>query len=353
MRRAIRAAVVAATIAVVAAPSPASAAAPFGSGRRATPNGCHGSKTVTDSGDVTRGFVTCSNVVRFVRGRGTTWTTATTPYAGRVLAVADDGASVYGLLNTSSGVRVIKRTYSGSHSTKLVSSRSAEGFGGAIAARNGKWWAVWSERHPDNDMWRDLYQARTMGATQGPTRIQTGAWNISPTLILRPGAPGVLMAWRREATMTIGDVWLGVNSGGGWSYRKLVPDADAPTLAASGSTVLLAYLTRTRGGCPCPVGFKRRRDGVWGGTKVFSTPGLGRPPLITASRGRVFVGWTRRLTNGEFRSVAVQSGQGWGTVSNISSAQEVLSSLTAYNGKAIAILKRGDHALAFDVARRQ
>lgn len=120
---------------------------------------------------------------------------------------------------------------------------------------------MWAEPNPDYGHEVRLYQAKTMGGTQARTPIIVDDYyNKLPSLALRPGG-GVLLAWRKETTTSIGDVWTGENRGGAWTMRKQIPKVTMPTLASSGSRVMLVY-TPWLGNCdPCPLRYVESRDG--------------------------------------------------------------------------------------------
>jgi hypothetical protein len=221
LRRALITGVVAVlTAGAVAAPAEA-AVGPFHPPIAVVRPGCSfqsfAGDAVVGRDGVTRGFIgftggDCDPPGRiwYFSGSGTRWTSTLSPYHGRVLGVAWDGAATYLLYAGTGGVSITKRTRSGFTSGRRLSSASARG--GDVVALGGKWWAVWAEQVPEGvlDAPTRIYQALTIGrghAHNGLLRRQaTFRWGADylffddkPRLTLAPGSTAsrgrALLAW--------------------------------------------------------------------------------------------------------------------------------------------------------------
>jgi hypothetical protein len=225
----------------LAAARPAAAVGPFGPNTTVVAAGCNFADVTGDSvvgsDGVVRGFVSFTGgscgtnpQIRYFEGSGSTWTSAVSPYRGRVLGVAWDGTSTFLLHADGSNVRVTKRDATGFTGGRLLSTRGANGAvipEGDVVASAGEWWAVWTEPvGPGGEFaQRELFQSRTLGpGDQGRARVTTNALDdLEPSLTLAPSRDGrVLMAWTR-ADLGRGDVsalrYAGAVPGGAWSSR--------------------------------------------------------------------------------------------------------------------------------------
>ena len=81
--------------------------------------------------------------IRYVTGRGDTWTPADTPYRGHVLAIALDGAQPFLLYANSAGVHIAKQaedgTFTGGRPVSRPSSPEWNAGQGALVAADDRW----------------------------------------------------------------------------------------------------------------------------------------------------------------------------------------------------------------------
>jgi hypothetical protein len=189
-RPVVLAALVLATVVATALPSSAS----YEPAR--TVRGCAGSiKMAAVGGGTLWGATSCASqpVIQVVTGRpGGTWRHLTTPWSGRVLAVADDGSTTFVVWTDSRHhLQIGRRPHAGPASapTQL----STQGDDVALVARAGRWWAVWSESGCTNHLEgcsATLWQAKSLGRGIRPERVlakadQVGTHDGSAGLALR------------------------------------------------------------------------------------------------------------------------------------------------------------------------
>jgi hypothetical protein len=349
---------------LAALPTAASAAAPsFGAPVTVVSAGCNfedvtGDSTLSSDG-LTRGFVafqggSCADepAIRYFRQSGAGWTAVTSPYHGRVLAVAGDGIATWLLYADGAGIHLGQRTAGGTFAASHQ--LSPNGLGGAafptgdVVASAGKYWAVWTEQvGPGGEFaQQDLFQALTLGqghfhdgiARQQITNTPSDD-DIEPSLTLDPAAAGsagrVVMVWTRT------DGAQGLRSrlrtasaafDGHWTSRQWTANAtfaggaDLHTIFSS-KVIVAAYVANGRivqaTGAPATVATNRF--------------GTGFGPRATRSLGANFTAWT----NGSEHLALAKSG-GAGSISfqvdlNPGAGAQRLIGISASGGKATVL----------------
>jgi hypothetical protein len=292
---------------VLAAAGPAAAVGPFGPAATVVSAGCNfefvTGDAVVGSDGTTRGFVSfiggsCGDnpQIRYFQGSGSTWTTAVSPYRGRVLGVAWDGTSTFLLHLDGPNIRITKRDGSGFTPGRVLSGHGSTGGtipSGDVIALNGDWWAVWNEQVGGGGEFAqtDLFQARTIGPDSGRTRITFVASldDRNPTLTLAPSRTGqAFMEWVR-ADIARGEVstirFAEAFPGTGWTSRAYTPSnrfSEAPDLFLYGGSVFGTYLQNNQviQATNPPLGL------------VTNSFGFGSEPHIGSSGGKTWVAWT-------------------------------------------------------------
>ena len=301
---------------------------------------------------VTHGFVafhggTCpsAGVIWYFQGSGTSWTRAATPYRGRVLAAADDGAATFLLYQATDGIRITKRTHTGTSTP----GRRISGFTGSnpyptgdLVAFTNQWWAVWTEQlEPGEAAPMQLFQGKTIGAGDcidpfDRRRITfLGTNDESPSLVLRPasaGASGADLVWSRNDGLRgeSGHIWLaGADCTATWHSRRLSfagrldldPDLfryagvnHAVWLRDLASVVYVNNAGGTYAGRTFTPGGATPRVAVSGASAFVGFLGSRQHPVLAVYRGGA---WTVRdltPTAGPQRLLAVTAARGLGTV---------------------------------------
>jgi hypothetical protein len=346
--------------ALTALPVGASAAAPaFGTPVTVVSAGCNFEDVTGDvvlSGDaITRGFVAfhgggcpAEPSIRYFRQSGAGWTAITSPYRGRVMAVAADGIATWLLYANGGGVHLGLRTAVGG----FAASRrlSPIGLGGAVfptgdvVASAGRYWAVWSEQvGPGGEFaQQELFQALTLGQGHfhdGIARQRitvNSADDAEPSLTLDPAVTGsagrAVLVWARS------DGAQGLVSrlrtasaafDGRWTSRQWTPTgtfahgADLRTIFSS-KVIVAAYVAGGRivqaTGAPATVATNR-----------FTMGGSG--PRATRSLGSNFTAWTNNAQH-----LALAKSGGAGSISfevdlNRGAGPQRLIGVTAVGGK--------------------
>lgn len=301
---------------------------------------------------VTHGFVafhggTCpsAGVIWYFEGGGSSWARSATPYRGRVLAAADDGAATFLLYQASDGIRITKRTHAGA----LTAGRRISAFTGTnpfptgdLVAFTNQWWAVWTEQvgSTTEGTPMQLFQGKTIGAGDcidpfDRRRITfLGTNDETPSLVLRPasaGASGADLVWSRNDGLRgeSGHIWLAsADCSAAWRSRQLSfagrNDLDPDLFRYAG--VDHAVWTRDL----ASVVYANNGGGAFTG-RTFSPGGFS--PRVAVSGANIFVGfqnahqhpalalfrggWTVRdltPTAGPQRLLAVTAAGGLGTV---------------------------------------
>jgi hypothetical protein len=152
--------------------------------------------------------------IYYFQGSGNRWTSALSPYRGRVLATAWDGTATYLLYANGKGTHITKRTAAGVFTPgRRLSTAGLTGAvypTGDVVAVGGKWWAVWTEQvGPGGEFAQiELFQGLTIGQGifhNGITRqrITFNTLNdVQPSLTLDPVAIGdngrIILSWTRN-----------------------------------------------------------------------------------------------------------------------------------------------------------
>jgi len=140
--------------------------------------------------------------INYVSGSGGSWTPATTPYRGWVLGMAVEGTRLFLLFSNSDGIHLGQLAQGQFTPSQTLSQHSppawgpgGEAGGGSVVAKNGKWWAVWSERADPSRPFH-LYQASTMTSAGDLPRqrirsaLPHALHNAAPSMTLDPADPG-------------------------------------------------------------------------------------------------------------------------------------------------------------------
>lgn len=129
-----------------------------------------------------RGFIEagCTGQISYVTDNPahSGWHTVRTPYTGQVLATAQSAQAAFLLYRASDGVRLTKVTTAGvfTHGNRL-SVAAGGGLDGAVAVRDGGWFAVWTEPRAGGGF-----------ALHGKG---SAGWTLSPSARMFPAGPGV------------------------------------------------------------------------------------------------------------------------------------------------------------------
>jgi hypothetical protein len=351
--------------ALLGLPTVASAAPPsFGAPVTVVSAGCNFDEVTGDtklsSDSVTRGFVsflggTCGQepAIRYFRQSGSGWSAATSPYRGRVLAVAADGISTWLLYANFGGIHLGRRTTAGgfaaSQRLSTVGLSGAVNPTGDLVASGGRYWAVWSEQvGPGGEFAQtELFQALTLGqghfhdgiARQRITSTTTSD-DIEPSLTLDPRTSGdtarVIMVWNRNdgAQGLVSTLRTASASfDGRWASRQWTPAgtfASSPDLHAipSQKLAVAAYVAGGRivqaSNAPATVRTNR-----------FSRAGSG--PRTTRTLTANYTAWT---SNAQHVVLARSGGAGSITFEvdlTPSAGQQQLIGVTARSGKALVL----------------
>lgn len=349
---------------VLAQQAGASAAAPsFASPATIVSAGCNFDDVTGDaklsSDSLTRGFVAfhgggCADepAIRYVRQSGGGWTAVTSPYRGRVLAVAPDGISTWLLYANAGGIHLGRRTSAGAFA---ASSRlSPNGLGGAVfptgdlVASGGRYWAVWTEQvGPGGEFaQQELFQALTLG--QGHFHDGIGRQQITgvsrddaqPSLTLDPNATGsagrVVMVWTRSdgAQGLVSNLYTAsAGFDGRWSGRQwtrtgtLASGADLHTILSS-KVVVAGYVAggQVVQAVNAPATLATNR---------FRVRGTG--PRATRSLGTNFTAWTSNAQHLVLAASGAAGSVSFEVDLNPGAGQQRLVAVTARAGKATVL----------------
>ncbi len=327
-------------VATVAAPARASWT--VGPAATVVPAGC---RQAGQSGDaaagpdrVVRGFArfqggTCAGPpILWFQGSGGAWTHVASPYHGRVLAVADDGAATWVLYAAADGTRLARRDRAGVFSPGTRLSATAA-LGGDLIAVAGRWWAVWAEPVGRAGL-ASLFQARTLGTAVQRQRITYSAVvDARPSLARAASGTAVLAFDRTNPATHRSDLLLGRNPGGAWSFRALTTDGGSrsPSVAMAGQVTHVAW---QRGG---RIVHADNGTGTFR-PHTFATPGSG--PRVAVSPGRAHVAWTlARAGKPSHVFLAERSGDNWvgNDVTPAAGVAETALALVAAGGQATVL----------------
>lgn len=179
------------------------------------------------------------------------WTMQPLGRYGQPVAVATDAAGLYVLYraDTADGnAAILHRDRSGTVTSRQLGRSGAVG-AGTVAARNGKWWAVWSGASGSGRNFA-LVEAGTMFGPTAPRQITSGTTTTDswPSLALRDDGRLVLL-WQRTAdtTMPGAELRVATRGPGGWVSRTLATgDAAASNLATDGAHVFAFWVSQSQ-----------------------------------------------------------------------------------------------------------
>jgi hypothetical protein len=291
--------------------------------------------------------------INYVSGSGGSWTPATTPYRGWVLGMVVDGTQLFLLFSNSDGIHLGQLAQGQFTPSQTLSQHSppawgptGEAGGGSVVAKNGKWWAVWSERADPGRPFH-LFQASTMTSAGELLRqrirsaLSHALHNAAPSLTLDPADPrGAALAW----FVTFGDAH-GLQDGAVvrfararmsdavWHEKAWAPPRPRPDRNVSGPG-----LFTSEGNLH---GVYEDNDKITytlnppTGTVVTHFQTKGNGPQVAHSAGKTFVAWThnlQRVVVGEHpaaSSVKLEFGP--------SGSTDQLIGLVAFDGKATVL----------------
>jgi hypothetical protein len=283
------------------------------------------------------------------------WTRRADRALGGVFAVADDGRFTYTVRTYQhTNLDLNKMQHDAGWFGSAGLSRATSSYHPTVVGRDGRYWAVWSERTCDStgtDCRQRLFQMRSINGGNEPQKVailaDPSGSEDEPALALR-GA-GVVLAFTRtvgsERTLHVATAGLD----GSWSESE-VPlatgaDASQPDLTVSGDRTVLAW---SRGGRPVltiddgQLHFTTRRDVPY------------RAPVtavaVAASGGRAFVATSATFpyAGGTTSRVYLASTGVTGLVSSTEvsavatpTARWELEDLVAARGKATVLMDTG------------
>lgn len=344
--------------------APAGAAGSFDPPARVLRAGCDvrgfTGDAVAGPGATTVGFVAftgpaCNDRIRYFSGAGDSWSSTTTRYRGRVLAVTRDASSTYLLSADDNGIYVSRRGDDGTESRPRRVSRRGLGAAiyptGDLVAAGGRWLAVWSEQvGPGGEFAQsELFSARTLGSGHcfdGMLRrhriTNSRRDDIAPTLAMigAGSGAGVQMFWERNdgARGLRSDLHRGTLDlaacDNAWTSGAFVTAGRLniqPDLQVHGQTSYLSWWRDGRiltaddrsGSLVAEVSGRRALTG----------------PKVSASGGRAFSAWTA----GEERPRVVLGKREGGTwtraqASRTAASAQVLLGLGSSRGKATVLV---------------
>ncbi|MDQ1698044.1 MAG: hypothetical protein QOJ03_3397, partial [Frankiaceae bacterium] len=306
---------------------PASAVEPFGAAVRATRDGCVNSNTVLDSHGDRHGFIICSrnssSGLYYVSAAGgaTTWSLDRVGPSGYLLAATDDGTAAYAVYDANDGngdsTYLVKRSRSGATSRRVLS-RDVAASSASIVARNGQWWAVWSQYTKDSGAYlcHFLFQSRTIGGWHGKQPLHRCGHDPSLTFGSN-GSP--MLASGHQAYEEGGDIELSRWKSGGWTKPRKLNRKEfgrQPFLDRTGHVTRVAWFHQTENFAYDVMLVTKRDGGSWRRKHftrqvAFDDYVQTRPPMITVSGGNVFVGWnTVKPNNKEEAHIAARDSNG-------------------------------------------
>jgi hypothetical protein len=288
---------------------PAGAAGPFGPAQVVEPDCTFALADAAIAVDgAVRGFDTCDQLfagrIDFFRDPlGATPQRETTPYTGRVLATAWDGAgATYVVYIDGQQLRIGKRVEStgvyAPPTTLTTAGWTSRPYTADVVAAGGRWWVVWSEQvGPGGEYAQtDLFQAHTLLGSQGRTRITTttGTDDRYPSLAYAAGrmtlvfvrgpvpVPGNGSPGAPQAQQ---DLQIARSTGGPWLSRLFSSAGDLngfPDVVDYGGVTYVAWVT----GNPAAVVVADDAGAAFR-SHQFATPAVS--PTVAVSGGHVFV----------------------------------------------------------------
>lgn len=307
-----------AAVALVLAIAPAPASAGSFAAQTEIGHGCVPSRTSTaiNPAGALHIFANCEGSLKLFIRIGSVWREYPAPphMYGNILSVAADETGVYVLTSIRSTaepprleVELTKRNANGTWYGPTVLSRHYAEMGGAVVARGGKWWAVWSEQISGYPYTYALFEAHSMLTPQARHQITSpasGTQDRVPSLAVRP-AGGVVMAWARVfpgGDRGIPNVRVAVRAGATWRSDDLDPGSDFsdyPTVVTVGSHMFFGW---NRRGLPVVATDESarliRRQFRGNGCAINVVPAM--------SAGRLVVGYNDCTADGRAGTIVAQ-----------------------------------------------
>jgi hypothetical protein len=311
-------------------------------------NGFGGAKASLGGDGVVRGWVESAGPacgddrIWYFQGAGRSWTRERSPYRGALLAASSDGTGAYVLYQAADGIHLSRRTPGGTYTTGRLLSASNRFPEGAVIAKSGSWWAVWTEQTGENrfgDPVLSLFQAKTYGTDQARQRITAhgGDSDSEPDLALRPGG-GAVLVWSRHIDLDENDqIRVATSADGRWTSRSFAGPTGfdsyrAPQVATDSRWTYITWMLDQH------VNESDNRSGRFHGHRFF-TPGW--YPRIAVSGGKTFVAWSAHSRSDEpyHVFVAERAGTTWTGLNlpRVTPAFEITEEVTAYGGKATVL----------------
>lgn len=269
-------------------------------------------------------------------------------------AAAQDATGSYVLYEARGkrqGASLLKRDTVGRYTTQFLGPVGPMS-GAGLAARDGKWWAVWTGAAGGGNRFA-LYEAGTLfGATAAHRITSDTDTDVYPSLVIRPGG-GLVLIWTRVRETTDGatqDIRIATRTGSAWASRSLAtfaaPQTPAPSgLATDGRSVYASWVQDAR-----PVVASNES-----GTMVshrFVTRSCATRSAVAASGGRLTASVTQcasgdstmgNATGGEVLILERQTGT-WSS-SNLASTTTgtgpVALAVTSSGGRATVLIMQG------------
>jgi hypothetical protein len=237
-------------------------------------------------------------LINYAFGGGDKWRSLSTPYRGWVLGVAVSDDQPFLLFVNSSGVHIGKVDDLQFAPSVTVSSQSADWkfSTGDLVAKNGTWWAIWSERAAPSQPFQ-MFQASTMTSATGLPQPVGSALphvlsNAAPSLALDPADPdSAVLAWMvvLEDFSAVVRLARAHSSDAVWHEQAWAPpspqpsrDIGGPDLSASDGHLYGAYVDNDT------ITYTLDPPD---GTTTTSFQGDGNAPRVAATGGRTFVAW--------------------------------------------------------------
>ncbi|MCU1692217.1 MAG: hypothetical protein JWM64_1308 [Frankiales bacterium] len=308
----------------------------------------------------------CGGRITFSSGGSQGFAQTATPYRGVVQAVAADDVATYLLYvvwdarGVPTGLGVTQRTHAGRFFPTTVLSTVA-GTGavpttGDLAARDGRWWAVWSEQvGPGGELaHQQLFQAGTHpGTTRAKQRMTSTPADVDDSVpALALDDRGAVFTWSRRsqpARPGPADVWVAVSAGSTWERARAFSDAGGedvdPDVARVGAVTLLAWARDGR---------VVEADNSSGSFRehVFQVPG--QEPTVALAGGGLLVSWLTGAaeTDQSYRVLTargLKGGRAWDSA-YVSDPGETLAATVGVNGRATVVM--GSRSAVFSRTRR-
>lgn len=317
--------------------APAGAVEPLGPAQQIAVNGCLRSAISMGPDRVLRGFVQCVNPpnsgkseIRYVVHTPSGWQTRRIlPIDAALFDSTQDTTGTYAFFSDAV-LKVDRAGNVGPRRSLEVPGRG--GMHGTIVARDGKWWAVWQSSGDDIANQRPLYEAGTLFGQTAPRPITRGTNDEFPSLALRPGG-GLVLAWARWSVDDSGrmttDVRLASNTGRGWQSRSLAVEdgLPAPSIATTDRFVFATWVRRSR-----PV-VASNESGLMRARVLSLIPSL-FATRIAASGSTVWVAWSGQTSDGTPESyLAERRGGSWTTARAFTGSGVVVADLSPLLGK--------------------